>query len=567
MAHCVRRARAYFEMLSVGDVAALLVLDALFSASLVASSRITISGGEYASISDNYIRPYGACDVAWFVVAFVVFGSIGVCVLGALASRASSHESAKTFEVPPLRLRSVSIMACILFAAYMPYLLTWWPGLIFGDSLSSIGQAVGWYEYSNHHPFAYTLFIKACFSVAHVFGLSNTFACALYSVVQMALMASGFAILIQWTMQRSRCRGIWRVLLVALFALPPYVATYSIAMWKDPLFSLALALLCILLFDFVASSGDIATKSKAWLPVIVCCLLIVLFFRSNGVFVVALVAAAFAVYLLHVPNARRYSVPLLGLFCGGVVLTFLITGPVYSALGVQKTEVVEALGIPLNQMARVVAVGGDMSEEDAEYMNELLPLDQYRDAYAPTCVDSFKWNEGFNTQALDDRFWVHWASMLLKNPRAYFEAWELQTVGYWSVNQPEVVLYCANITTGDPRFMNSSEELSMLGIATESFIGENAREALPLTSYSIPAGCTLWFSLFLALCFFAVGQGRFVLALVPLFALVVSLLVASPIWYWPRYVAALQFVLPCLAAMLISTFKCGDASQLAGPKH
>lgn len=554
-------------MLSVGNVAALLVLDVLFSASLVASSHIVISGGEYASISDNYIRPYGVCDVAWFVAAFVVFGSIGVCILGALASRTSSRESAKTFQVSPLRLRPVLIIACILFAAYIPYLLVWWPGLIFGDSLSSIGQAVGWYEYSNHHPFAYTLFIKACFSVAHVFGLSNTFACALYSVVQMALMALGFATLIQWTMQRSRCRGIWRVPLVALFALPPYIATYAIAMLKDPLFSLALALLCILLFDFVASSGDIAAKSKAWLPAIVCCLLIVLFFRSNGIFVVALVAVAFAAYSLRVSNARRHSVPLFGLLCGGVLLTFLITGPVYSALGIQKTEAVEALGIPLNQMARVVAVGGDMSEEDAEYMNELLPLDQYRDVYAPTCVDSLKWNDGFNTQALDDRFWVHWASMLLKNPRAYFEAWELQTIGYWSVTQPEVVSYCANITAGDPRFMNNSEELSMLGIATESLIGENAREALPLTSYSIPAGCALWFTFFLALCFFVVGRGRFALSLVPLFALVVSLLVASPIWYWPRYVAALQFVLPCLVAMLISTFKCSNISQLEEPKH
>ena len=157
--------------------------------------------------------------------------------------------------------------------------------------------------------------------------------------------------------------------------------------------------------------------------------------------------------------------------------------------------------------------------------------------------------------------------MLFKDSGVYLEAWELQTVGYWSVNQPEVVSYCSNIGTGDPRFTSSSEELSMLGIATGSLVGEDAQNALPLTGYSIPAGWVLWFALFMALCFFAVGEGYFTLALIPLLGLVASLLVASPIWYWPRYVAALQFALPCLVAMLVLVCGHRAVDQPDGLKH
>lgn len=115
----------------------------------------------------------------------------------------------------------------------------------------------------------------------------------------------------------------------------------------------------------------------------------------------------------------------------------------------------------------------------------------------------------------------------------------------------------ANIMTGDPRFTETSEDLSMLDIKTGNLLGESARNVLATQSVFIPASWVLWFALFLVLCLFACGKGRFVLALVPLLALSLSLLVASPIWYWGRYVAALQFVLPCLITMAVMLVRNG----------
>ena len=61
------------------------------------------------------------------------------------------------------------------------------------------------------------------------------------------------------------------------------------------------------------------------------------------------------------------------------------------------------------------------------------------------------------------------------------------------------------------------------------------------------------------------GRGKWVLFLVPSLALVGTLVVASPIWYWPRYGAALQFLIPLYIAIAASAFGF-DCSELKDDK-
>lgn len=50
------------------------------------------------------------------------------------------------------------------------------------------------------------------------------------------------------------------------------------------------------------------------------------------------------------------------------------------------------------------------------------------------------------------------------------------------------------------------------------------------------------------------GAREMVFALVPSLALVGTLVVASPIWHWPRYGAALHFLIPLYIAIAVSAF-------------
>lgn len=51
-----------------------------------------------------------------------------------------------------LGVRWVLLLSAIVFLGWIPYMVVYWPGFIFGDSLSSLSQAMGWTALSNHHP-------------------------------------------------------------------------------------------------------------------------------------------------------------------------------------------------------------------------------------------------------------------------------------------------------------------------------------------------------------------------------------------------------------------------------
>ena len=239
-----------------------------------------------------------------------------------------------------------------------------------------------------------------------------------------------------------------------------------------------------------------------------------------------------------------------------LILNSVVTGPVYRLFGVAPAPTVESVGVPLNQMARVAALDGSMSERDREYMDELLSSGDYREQYRPTCTDMLKWSGDFNSALIDNgEFWERWASMLMRNPITYFEAWELQTCGFWTVNVPQAVEYEDNIAGGMPR--NFGTELQdNWNIHPANLLGSDlAFDLFPYITWSVPVGVILWSVLYLAMCLVLLGARSFLVTLIPVLGLLGTLLIASPIWYWPRYGAAAQFLIPFYIFLLLAA--CG----------
>lgn len=545
--------RRAVQRFSFTEFAFMFLLSALFSISVVLSNHICITGGTYAgTVKENYIAPYSVADFGTFVVVFVVSFIIVMLAYGACRHQLSKPAKEQA-SIHPLTPKPILLYAGCIALLHIPYLLAYWPGFIFGDSISSINQALGNTGYSNHHPVAYTMIIQGCISFAHSLGLSTTSGCALYSLFQTIIMALSYSILIQWIVQRLGARKVWAIALIAVFGITPYIATYSIAMWKDPLFSAAIVVITVLLFDLIATKGTIAKTSKAWIPLFAFESIVIVFLRSNGIAIEALLLVGLLAYAIL--SRKRSDCRMLAAVSAipaiAIAASLLITGPIYNALGISPNEKVEGLGVPLNQMARVVAYDGDMTESDKEYMSSLLPLEQYEEVYAPTCTDPLKWNAQFNPEPLTDGFWPHWLSMLVKNPLVYFEAWEMQTFGYWTVNHPSVVFHQGNINGGVPRTAEDPREAPSLGIQPKNLFGNDlVYSILPYDNYSIPIGWLTWLLLFVSMVFALTKKAKWILPLIPSLALILSLLIASPIWYWERYAAALQFLLPFYIAML-----------------
>lgn len=548
-----------FAFPSVVGRACCLVISLVFSFVLVLGAHIrvtepVIAGGIY----ENYIEPYSALDVvAFWVMSALVFWVLSVLV------QLSCHCRCHVFCEDSLRgndggssirLLSVALRALVIFLLYLPLFLRYCPGLFFGDSFSSLAQIMGWNPLSNHHPVAFTMMMGACIKVAGVFGLGPSAGVALLTVLQMACVASTFGYLSIWVTSRLGVSSCWSWLPVALFGLSRYCALYSVALWKDPLFSCCLVLMVIMLVDVVMERDS---KSGALRSLVFGVLALgVMLLRNNGLYICAALFVVLAIIevlgrlgrISLMGSGSRLAIPL-GI---AIAACLAITGPVYSAMGVVPSEDVESAGIPLAQMARVAALDGDMSESDRSYMNELLPLDRYKEVYHPSFIDPLKWNDDFNSDHLKDGFWAHWVSMFLRNPSMYFEAWELQTFGFWAPNVKGADGLPENFLMGAPYNLMADGEASA-GVGFRNLLaplGDGVDKAFGLSAWSISGAVVFWLLVFSAVLLVSRGRPRFALPLLPFLLLYGTFFIASPIWYWPRYIVAAQFGLPVVLVVV-----------------
>lgn len=550
-----------------GRVASLLfaLVALLFAVSMIYGENIVVLNPYAGTVDEAYIEPLGLRDAAAYVVIACSTYALESAGFLFLARKARNQGELSRLSLERVDAHHVALLAAVLFVLWLPYLLTYWPGFIFSDSFASLDQARGLAPLSNHHPVAYTLLIKVCLFLANLIGLSNTTGVALYSAVQMIFMAGCFAFGSCWVATRVGKRLV-APCFVVLCGVTPYVATHSIAMWKDPMFSTALAAISLLLCDLMLYRRAGKTVGKSWYVAYTMLLVVMTFIRNNGFYVTLLIVASLVVILLVAlrrsgrANTRTLvrSIAVTGIVAA---LYVVVTGPVYQLMGVVPSEKVESLGIPLNQMARVAALDGDMSDSDRAYMDELRPLEQYRSKYRPCCTDLLKWDAEFNSAPLGEDFFAHWASMLLRNPRVYFDAWVMQTFGFWTVNQVDAIGYSGNIAGGVPKNL-TPEVAANKGIFPSNKLGiEAAYDLFPSDEWSIPTGILFWAIVYLSVCLLVSGAPRnLLLGLIPSWGLVATLLIASPIWYWPRYAFALQ----CLIPFYVVLFTCMGQGQREG---
>lgn len=556
-----------FAFPSVVGRACCLVISLVFSLVLVLGAHIRVTEPVIAGgICENYIEPYSAIDfVAFWVMSALVFWVLSVLVQFSCRDhrcRFGKEVLGANGEGLSIRVSSVALRALVIFLLYLPFFLRYCPGLFFGDTFSSFAQIMGWNPLSNHHPVAFTLMMGACIKVAGLFGFGPSAGVALLTVLQMVCIAGTFGYLSIWVTSRLGVSSRWSWLPVVLFGLSRYCALYSVALWKDPLFSCCLVLMVTMLADVVMGKDF---RSGAFRLLVFGALALgVMLLRNNGLYICA---ALFVVLAIVVALGRlgciapMKSASRLALSLGFALVTCLvITGPVYSALGVVPSEDVESVGIPLAQMARVAALDGDMSESDRSYMNELLPLDRYKEVYHPSIIDPLKWNEDFNAERLKDEFWTHWASMLSRNPSIYFEAWELQTFGFWAPNVKGTDGLPDNFLMGVPYNLVADAKAST-GVTFRNLLaplGDDVDVAIGLSAWSISGAVVFWLLVFSAVLLVSRGRSRFALPLLPFLLLYGTLFIASPIWYWPRYIVAAQFGLPVLLVVVARGLLSGE---------
>lgn len=518
----------------------------LFSVVLILGYHIHVESGYGGLMDVNYITDYSLWDV--ISMPFLCWGIYTLVKALYLFLQDKKHRIGIQFSLDKKITWKQMLPVCsLLFVAWIPYFLTYYPGFIYGDTMASIQQAVRETWWSNHHPFFYTIFIKVCLDIGQQFG-DNTLGCAIYTILQMLYMSTCFGYMICWICNRFNRSYVWKTILIIIYGCTPYIALLSIAMWKDPVFSASIVIFTLLLLDFIFTKGEITEKNKLYWLIYAFLMLMIIFTRNNGIYLVAFTTAGiFLFYIFQKKYRIKKTGTVLLLSLGIMFVSKLITGPGYDYLGIAKPTT-ESYGLFLNQMARVVAYGGNMSEEDREYMNKLLPLELYESTYRPCCVDLLKFNENFRGDYLNEGFFKTYFSMLFKNPKLYFESWQLQTYGFWTVNQEEINYYDRNITGAFPKNLNSetyAEELEHYNLRVDNLLQSDwLREVFPSVDIYVPIGMIVWMIILAVIILAIDGKELLWIPLLPSIGLFLTLVIASPIFYWPRYAIALQYLLP-----------------------
>ncbi|NJP39568.1 hypothetical protein HCH52_00640 [Oscillospiraceae bacterium HV4-5-C5C] len=419
-----------------------------------------------------------------------------------------------------------------------------YPGILSLDSMGQIRQVITG-NYLDHHPIYHTFLIKLFYDIGMAcFGSVNA-AVATYCVAQILMMAAAFAFAVMTLAQAGlRRRLLWLVLLI--FALTPYHVIYSVTIWKDVLFGGAVLFFITCLYRCRRQIGHpVLNDSLYFFSALAFCLL-----RSNAIYAFVLVA------LVLLIQFHRQSPRLVLLTVLALALAAILKGPVVTLLQIERTDIIESLSVPEQQIARYITDGNPLTAEETALLSQVIDLDKVSSQYDPGLSDPIKAllrdkDSSAILEANKADFLRLYITLGLRAPFSYIEAWIDQTKGYWNAG------YAYWIT-------NSGVVDNEFGIHQTIVVPLLASLADKLSQLMIGRlitsnGLCTWLYL-LGLGFALISRRKTYLETVPPLAIVATLLLATPVYNEFRYVYGLYTALPFVAL----TCLIGDCQPLPG---
>ena len=427
----------------------------------------------------------------------------------------------------------------VIYLLYLFFLA--YPGYLSTDSITSLRQIRSG-EYVNNNPFWYTMVIQVCIQAGMaLFGEINQ-AVALYSTVQILFMAACFGYCLV-TLYQMGISWWWIGAVFAIYAFLPYNLAYSVTMWKDIPFSGAALLMAAALYRLLRDVGRSRRLNEGLFALgsLLLCLM-----RTNGW---ATYLAAGVIFFIVLRKRYPRLLKILGIV---LILGWILTVPALTALDVEGTDFVETLGVPFQQVARVIANDRPLEQEEQEMLEKIFRMDRVKELYQPEIVDPIKFQVFRSDQRdyLRENIWDYcklWIRLGLRYPGDYFQAWVELTKGFWNGGYA-FWIYIA---------WSYPEQTGIGGFEMDNPI-KNVFDAVfrylekpvilqPL--YSI--GLHVW--LVFACCFVcAAGKRREALITVPILVLMICLWFGTPVYAEYRYAYPMFTTYPLI--LLVTVF-------------
>ena len=277
-------------------------------------------------------------------------------------------------------------------------------------------------------------------------------------------------------------------------------------------------------------------------------MLIISLTRNNGIYILML--SFLSLVILTIKNIKL-SKKIYFTHILSIVFIILLTGPGYDILGIQKDKV-ESYGIPLQQVARVIAYDGNINNVEEEFVNDIIPVEKLKTVYTPQLVDSIKWNEDFNDNFFENHkkeFLKVCFSLFKKNPRIYLESWCLSTYGYWSLNTWSLNYFQANISQGNLEYIKDNDNCGVYNTNLLENPKIDLKKAFSLFTPTPSIAICIWIALFMLFYMWVNKRRKYIILLIPVLGNWLTLLIATPIAYWPRYALSILYMFPVILSI------------------
>lgn len=443
----------------------------------------------------------------------------------------------------------------LLFLAYLPTFLASFPGFFIYDAEQEV-YMVFTGKYSAHHPIMHVLLLGWILRI--VYGLTKSYnaGIAVYTILQMLLVSGCFAYVMSWLRRINVKRSI-RIAGIVFLALFPTVSMFVCCSTKDVLFSAGVLLVTTMLCR-IAREGDAFWEQRGNKAGFVFSVLMVLFFRNNGIYAMTLILLLFAA--VYRRSWRKWLTTVFSAF----LIFGTVTGGMKAVLHYSETEVAEMLCVPMQQLARVYNyVRDSFLMEEQETMFELIPqmiLEQYN----PKLADDIKYNfleDNFKSDP--GKYFSLWFRKGLQYLDVYANSFLENTYDYW---YPDAVLdgytgkrVIEGVYYGESSYFAFETEmpgtrrhlLPWLERFYEKLSLEIYQQKLPVISMLFSVGFWHWAYAFLAFYLLVTKKKRLALSFSLMGALYLTVLL-GPIAL-VRYVLYFYFAVPLLLAALFDT--------------
>ena len=439
----------------------------------------------------------------------------------------------------------------ILLIVYSVYLIAYYPGVINYDNADQIKEVMGMHTryldsivvlnenvtLTNFNPIMHTLLLGNLFKLGYMMGNVN-FGLFLYTLLQMLIVISTLSYSIYF-LYNEKVKKEYLFLMLLIYMFIPYFPFYAITAVKDTLFSMAVLIYIIKLYQFIKYEN----KKRRIIGLIITMLLVILL-RNNGIY---LIMFSFP-FTFFIKKDMRSIIVTMTIS----ILVFNIGyGKLLTYLEIPNTSIREALSIPFQQTARYVKYYSDeVTEEEKLAIDKILNFETLGERYTPELSDKVK-NE-YNRYATDKElknYFTVWWKMLLKRPMTYINSTVNNIYGYFYPNTYKSFLYTvlndklpeAGFDYHFNNFYNFRNFLWAYG---------NCYTIIPILKLFVNCGFYTWAYLFLLFTLILIKKKKFIIILLPAFALILTT-IAGPANTYFRYVIPYAISFPLVVGIIL----------------